>query len=78
MPPSLTSLITEKFLFEDGENDRKSIGSIGSDEAVMFINPNNYTLEVDELDAEYEVSAFDADVIEEENDAMLNDKLLKG
>ena len=70
-------MITERFLFEDGEDDRKSIGSIGSDEAVMFVNPNNYTLEVDELDAEYEVSAFDAEVIEEENDAMLNDKLLK-
>jgi len=71
-------MITDKFLFEDGENDRKSIGSIGSDEAVLFLNPNNYTLEIDDLDAEYEVSAFDADVIEEENDAMLNDKLLKG
>ena len=78
LPPSLTSMITEKFLFEDGENDRKSIGSIGSDEAVLFLNPNNYTLEIDDLDAEYEVSAFDADIIEEENDAMLNDKLLKG
>ena len=71
-------MITEKFFFEDGESDRKSIGSIGSDEAVLFLNPNNYTLEIDELDAEYEVSAFDADVIEEENDAMLNDKLLRG
>ena len=71
-------MISEKFFFEDAENDRKSIGSIGSDEAVLFLNPNNYTLEIDDLDADYEVSAFDADVIEEENDDMLNDKLLKG
>ena len=74
----MTSMISENFLFEDGENDRKSIGSIGSDEAVMFINPNNYTLEIDELDLDYEKSAFDVNVIEEEDDAMLNDKLLKG
>jgi hypothetical protein len=46
---SKTSLITEKLLFEDYDDDKKSVGSIGSNEAVMFINPNNYTLEVDEL-----------------------------
>jgi len=32
----------------------------------MFINPNNYTLEVDELEPFKERSAFDSDSIEEE------------
>ena len=51
LPPSMTTMITEKFLFEqDGDCDQKSVGSIGSDEAVMFVNPCNYTLETDETD----------------------------
>lgn len=49
LPASVTSFITNKFLYDEGEDyDRKSCGSIGSDEAVMFVNPCNYTLEVDD------------------------------
>ena len=74
--PSVTSLISEKFLFED-DDDKKSIGSIGEDEAVMFVNPNNYTLEVDDVEsapsATGERSAFDPDIIEEEG-GLLGDK----
>ena len=63
-------MITEKFLFEDMDDDKKSNGSIGSDDAVMFVNPNNYTLEADEfapVTGGFERSAFDdPDQIEEE------------
>lgn len=80
LPGSVTSFITSKFLFDDdnNEDDRKSVGSIGSDEAVMFVNPCNYTLEVDDFEegdgraapsaAGHERSAFeDPDIIEEES-----------
>ena len=74
LPPSSTSMITEKFLFEQDGDDAKSFGSIGSDEAVMFVNPCNYTLEADEWDKdEKEVSAFDS-IIEDES----GQGLLKG
>jgi len=63
-------MITEKFLFEDMDDDKKSNGSIGSDDAVMFVNPNNYTLETYEFEPAtggFERSAFDEpDQIEEE------------
>ena len=72
----MTSLITEKFLFDQNADDVKSCGSIGSDEAVLFVNPCNYTLDDDDdlFDKKasnngQEVSAFDADLIEEENSA---------
>lgn len=71
VPPSLTSLITQRFLMnddDDEDDDKKSCGSIGSDEAVLFVNPCNYTLEVDGYEiGGGEVSAFDPDIIEEEN-----------
>jgi len=62
----MTSLITDAFLF-DQEDDAKSVGSVGSDEIVLFVNPNNYTLELDDYALGGEVSAFDPDIIEEEN-----------
>lgn len=67
LPASMTSIITEKFLFDQDDWDKRSAGSIGSNEAVMFVNPCNYTLDID--DEEYgtgEVSAFDPDQIEED------------
>ena len=81
LPNSVTSWITEKFLFDDrdgSDDDGKSTGSIGEDEAVMFVNPTNYTLEVDDVErvpagAGGERSAFDPDNIEEEN-GLLADK----
>ena len=45
----MTSMITEKFLFDQNPDDGKSFGSIGSDEAVLFVNPCNYTLEDDDM-----------------------------
>lgn len=80
LAPSMVSIITEKFLFdEDADDARSSCGSIGSDEAVLFVNPCNYTLEDDDYDADTkmanggrEVSAFDPDSILEENGAGLD------
>jgi len=73
LPPSFTSLITQKFLMNDDDDDNKSCGSIGSDEAVLFVNPCNYTLEVDDYEiGGGEFSAFDPEIIEEENG--LNDE----
>ena len=69
LPSSLTALVSDKFLFDkEGEDDlNKSVGSIGSDEIVCIVNPNNYTLEVDEYEAPMgEVSAFDTEIVEEE------------
>lgn len=73
LPSSVTSFITSKFLYEDNDDDdRKSVGSIGSNECVMFVNPCNYTLECDDYetagqDFGGERSAFDdPDAIEEE------------
>lgn len=48
LAPSIISLIDEKLLF-DLDDDKKSEGSIGSDDAVMFVNPCPYTLEVDDI-----------------------------
>ena len=72
-------MITEKFLFDQNPDDGKSFGSIGSDEAVLFVNPCNYTLEDDDMlydshqkaiaNGNQEISAFDPDLIEEENNA---------
>ena len=46
LPPSMTSMITHKFLFDQEEDADKlsDCGSVGSNEAVMIVNPNNYTL----------------------------------
>ena len=46
LPSSVVSMITDRFLFDTDFDDKKSVGSIGSDEAVMFVNPNQYTLDV--------------------------------
>ena len=73
LPASVTSFISDKLLFDrDDDEDKRSVSSIGSSEAVMFINPCNYTLEVDEEEygggvAGGEISAFDPDHIEEES-----------
>ena len=74
----MTTLITEKFLFDQDGDDAKSFGSIGSDEAVMFVNPCNYTLETDDYDdgdkkINVEVSAFDPDAIDDENENLVKD-----
>ena len=70
LPSSVVSMITDRFLFDTDFDDKKSVGSIGSDEAVMFVNPNQYTLDVDMgdiMEPAKEVSAFDdPDRIEEE------------
>ena len=62
------SMINEKLLFDDVDDDKKSSGSIGSDDVVMFVNPCMYTLEVDTtvIEPMGEVSAFDPEIIEEE------------
>jgi len=39
-------MITDHFLF-DKDDDAHSVGSINSDDAVIFVNPNDYTLEYD-------------------------------
>lgn len=76
LPPSLTSMITDKFLFDqESDDDKKSVGSIGSDEAVLFVNPCDYTLETDEHENDgREKSAFDPDVIEEDSGLLGKDK----
>lgn len=69
LPRSLTALVSDKFLFDqDGDDDdKKSVGSIGSDEIVCIVNPCNYTLEVDEYESPMgEISAFDPEIVEEE------------
>mmetsp|Transcript_15026 Transcript_15026/g.20406 ORF Transcript_15026/g.20406 Transcript_15026/m.20406 type:complete len:202 (+) Transcript_15026:1314-1919(+) len=81
LPSSLTALVSDKFLFDqDADDDKKSVGSIGSDELVCIVNPNNYTLEVDDFGDFGEVSAFDPDIIEEETDSlkMSREDLLRG
>lgn len=47
------------------------MGSVGSDEIVLFVNPNNYTLNLDELDLQgsKEISAFDPEIIEEDSNS---------
>lgn len=71
LPATLTALVSDRFLLNDqdeDDDDKKSMGSIGSDELVCIVNPNNYTLEYDDFaDGTVEVSAFDPDVIVEEN-----------
>ena len=70
LPASLTAFVSDKFLLNDNDDDdKKSVGSIGSDELVCIVNPNNYTLEYDDFaDGTVEVSAFDPDVIVEETE----------
>ena len=73
MPASLTALVSDKFLLNDqDDDDKKSVGSIGSDELVCIVNPNNYTLEYDDFaDGTVEISAFDPEIVEEtENDGL--------
>ena len=47
----MTSIISRKFLF-DNESDDDDMTSIGSDEAVMIVNPNEYTLDPPNLSIE--------------------------
>ena len=65
-------------MFDDVDDDKKSSGSIGSDDVVMFVNPCKYTLEVDTtvIEPMGEVSAFDPEIIEEEEnkDLLCGDK----
>jgi len=67
VPNSMTVLVSGNFLFDD--DDKKSVSSIGSDDLVCIVNPNNYTLEVDEFAERsgFEISAFDPEIIEEES-----------
>ena len=75
LPPSVVSMITDKFLFDTDFDDKKSCGSIGSNEPVMFVNPNDYTLDVDMddiMEPAKEISAFDdPDRIEEESNLVV-------
>lgn len=48
--PLLVGLISEDFLFEKYDTDRTM--SIGSDDAVIFVNPTKYSLDPDDLDYE--------------------------
>jgi hypothetical protein len=50
--PLLVGLISDEFLFEKYDNDRT--GSIGSDEAVIFLNPTRYTVEQDRESSAFE------------------------
>jgi len=43
--PLLVGLISDEFLFEKYDTDRTT--SIGSDDAVLFVNPTEYTLDKD-------------------------------
>ena len=47
----MTSIISRKFLF-DNESDDDDMTSMGSDEAVMIVNPNEYTLDPPNLSIE--------------------------
>jgi hypothetical protein len=61
--PLLVGLISEQFLFEKYDTDRTT--SIGSDDAVLFINPTKYTLDEDGLAGD-QPSAFE-EIVEDEN-----------
>jgi|SanBayMetagenome_1026888.scaffolds.fasta_scaffold173220_1 hypothetical protein len=55
--------INNSLLFDDYDNTRTSsfgsAGSIGSNEAVLFIHPTKYTLDKDELKAYLDGSIYD-------------------
>lgn len=61
--PLLVGLISDQFLFEKYDTDRTT--SIGSDDAVLFVNPTKYTLDEDALAGE-PPSAFE-EIVEDEN-----------
>jgi hypothetical protein len=52
-------------MFDDYDNSRTSsfgsVGSIGSDEAVLFIHPTKYSLDKDELQAYLNGSIYEDD-----------------
>ena len=60
-PPAMVSYITSKLLV-DGEEDDSRAGEIGAEEAVVFVNPTKYSLNVDDD----ECDAFEPDGIIEE------------
>lgn len=63
--PLLVGLISEEFLFKQ-EYEYGRTDSIGSDDAVLFLNPVKYTLDVDDTNyTDFQKSAFDEDIIEE-------------
>ena len=71
LPMALTSLISERFLFHDYDEDKRELSSLGDEEAVIIVNPTQYTLETDDFalpPTGGEYSAFDdPDLIEEES-----------
>ena len=74
--PFMKSEINNDLMFEDYDQTRTSsfgsAGSIGSNEAVLFLNPTKYTLDKDELQAYLNGAAFDYnyddnEIVPEEN-----------
>jgi len=63
--PFLKGEITSSLMFEDYDNSRTSsfgsAGSIGSDEAVLFLYPTKYSLDKDELQAYLNGSVYEDD-----------------
>ena len=67
--PLLVGLISKDFLFEKYDTDRTT--SIGSDDAVLFVNPTKYSLDEDYQDYEnsQSASAFE-EIQEDENNSL--------
>ena len=67
--PLLVGLISNDFLFEKYDTDRTT--SIGSDDAVLFVNPTKYSLDEDYQDNEdsQSASAFE-EIREDENNSL--------
>ena len=62
--PLLVGLISKDFLFEKYDTDRTT--SIGSDDAVLFVNPTKYSLDEDYQDYENSQSASAFEEIQED------------
>jgi len=66
--PLLVGLISDEFLFEKYDTDRTM--SIGSDDAVLFLNPTKYSLFDDDLEnSDAKHSAFE-EIHEDENSSL--------
>jgi len=67
--PLLVGLISDEFLFEKYDTDRTT--SIGSDDAVLFVNPTKYTLDED-FDGSFSQNAHSAfeEIHEDENNSL--------
>lgn len=67
--PLLVGLISEEFLFDKYDTDRTT--SIGSDDAVLFVNPTKYSLDEDDQpnDGQQLASAFE-EIREDENSSL--------